>query len=248
MSSGTVTMTATAGGTAVAQQHRGYPFRRYYDPQTGQFINVDPAVDQTAAPYAYVGGDPVNLLDPSGLGIESWFLGTTTEIGNYIANSPVAEPFLSATTDIGNALGGAYYDFASAHPCIAFGISAGVQIAGLFVAPEEVGLEELAAEDAERGGLNLYKWNDITSTRATGWRTGDRMLTVPWEGSAKATWMENASRLRQEMRSGAPIFETYVDQAGNLIPTKGFLNAERNLLLNRGWQYNPTMRAWTPGP
>jgi hypothetical protein len=32
------------------------------------------------------------------------------------------------------------------------------------------------------------------------------------------------------MRSGEPIYETYVDGARNLIPTKGFLNAERDLL------------------
>ena len=41
---------------------------RYYDPGTGQFISVDPAVDQTEAPYAYVSGDPVNGVDPIGLG------------------------------------------------------------------------------------------------------------------------------------------------------------------------------------
>lgn len=102
------------------------------------------------------------------------------------------------------------------------------------------------ASEAERGGLNLFKWRDPTSTTAAGWREGDRMLTVPWKGSPKATWRENASRLRHEMRSGEPIYETYVDRAGNLIPTKGFLNAERNLLTNRGWQYTSRMRAWTP--
>jgi hypothetical protein len=125
--------------------------RRYYDPATGQFLSVDPAVDRTEAPYAYVNGDPVDGIDPLGLGVGSWFLGTTTAIGNYIANSPVAEPFLSVTTDVGNAIGGAYYDFASEHPCIALGISTGLQVAGLFVFPEELGLEGLAAEDG--GGI-----------------------------------------------------------------------------------------------
>jgi hypothetical protein len=104
------------------------------------------------------------------------------------------------------------------------------------------------ASEAERGGLNLFKWNHHTSTTGSGWREGDRMLAVPWKGTPKATWKENASRLRREMRSGDPIYETYADEVGNLIPTKGFLNAERNLLLNRGWQYSPRTRAWTPGP
>jgi hypothetical protein len=48
---------------------------RYYDPATGQFISVDPAVDQTEAPYAYVDGDPVDNTDPLGLGC---FLGICT--------------------------------------------------------------------------------------------------------------------------------------------------------------------------
>jgi hypothetical protein len=42
--------------------------RRYYDPANGQFISVDPAVDQTEQPYAYVKGNAVNSVDPLGLG------------------------------------------------------------------------------------------------------------------------------------------------------------------------------------
>jgi hypothetical protein len=42
--------------------------RRYYDPATGQFISLDPAVDLTEAPYAYVNGDPVDGTDQLGLG------------------------------------------------------------------------------------------------------------------------------------------------------------------------------------
>jgi RHS repeat-associated protein len=45
-----------------------YNIRRYYDPVTGQFISIDPLVDQTEAPYAYVNGDPVDGTDPLGLG------------------------------------------------------------------------------------------------------------------------------------------------------------------------------------
>jgi RHS repeat-associated protein len=40
---------------------------RYYDPGTGQFLSVDPLVDETGQPYAYTGDDPVNGTDPSGL-------------------------------------------------------------------------------------------------------------------------------------------------------------------------------------
>ena len=44
-----------------------YSVRRYYDPATGQFITVDPLVDETAAPYAYADDEPTTLSDPNGL-------------------------------------------------------------------------------------------------------------------------------------------------------------------------------------
>ncbi|HXB48770.1 MAG TPA: RHS repeat-associated core domain-containing protein, partial [Streptosporangiaceae bacterium] len=39
---------------------------RYYDPATGQFLSVDPALALTGTPYQYAGNDPVDLSDPSG--------------------------------------------------------------------------------------------------------------------------------------------------------------------------------------
>jgi hypothetical protein len=43
---------------------------RDYDPATGQFLTVDPAVDSTRQPYAYTGNSPLQLTDPSGL--DAW--------------------------------------------------------------------------------------------------------------------------------------------------------------------------------
>ncbi len=110
---------------------------------------------------------------------------------------------------------------------------------------------------AERGGLNLFRAGpDGLATReaATGWKTGDRMLHLPDQGSAQANWAQNAGRLRQEMRAGEPIFDSYRNSATGLqipagtTPTSGgrFLNAERNLLESRGWQYNPSTGAYHP--
>jgi hypothetical protein len=39
---------------------------RYYDPTTGQFLTVDPLVDQTGDTYVYAGDNPVSSADPSG--------------------------------------------------------------------------------------------------------------------------------------------------------------------------------------
>lgn len=40
---------------------------RYYDPRCSVWLSVDPLVDITNSPYAYVWNDPVNFADPSGL-------------------------------------------------------------------------------------------------------------------------------------------------------------------------------------
>jgi RHS repeat-associated protein len=44
-----------------------YMRARYYDPATGQLISIDPMAGSTRTPYSYVGGDPVNFVDPTGL-------------------------------------------------------------------------------------------------------------------------------------------------------------------------------------
>jgi len=49
-----------------------YLINRYYDPQTGQFTSVDPAVAQTSEPYAYAAGNPVSNTDPLGNWCWTW--------------------------------------------------------------------------------------------------------------------------------------------------------------------------------
>ena len=44
-----------------------YLINRYYDPATGQFTSVDPAIADTLQPYAYAAGNPVTSNDPTGL-------------------------------------------------------------------------------------------------------------------------------------------------------------------------------------
>lgn len=43
---------------------------RYYDPSTQQFLTVDPIVARTEQAYAYAGGSPNTLVDPSGFGYQ----------------------------------------------------------------------------------------------------------------------------------------------------------------------------------
>jgi RHS repeat-associated protein len=61
-----------------------YMRARYYDANIGRFISEDPAGFQGGLNlYAYVGGNPIMLVDPSGLGAEraSTFIGN---IGGYV--------------------------------------------------------------------------------------------------------------------------------------------------------------------
>jgi RHS repeat-associated protein len=73
-----------------------YLVHRYYDPATGQFLTVDRLVDQTEAPYAYVNGDPVDLLDPLGLSIGGWIKSKAsdayhgaTDLNPWSPNNPI---------------------------------------------------------------------------------------------------------------------------------------------------------------
>jgi RHS repeat-associated protein len=72
-----------------------YFINRYYDPTTGQFMNVDPEVAATGQPYAYAGDDPVDAVDPFGL---SWYDPSwLPSVGNDVLNgaagafSPIAK-------------------------------------------------------------------------------------------------------------------------------------------------------------
>ncbi len=78
---------------------------------------------------------------------------------------------------------------------------------------------------------------------------GDHTLLkhLPDLENAKANWMQNSSVLRTEMRKLAPIRDGSVDPiTGRLLNNTGFLRAERNLLQNHGWTYNPVTQTWNP--
>lgn len=55
------------GQYADAESGLLYLRARYYDPVTAQFLTVDPALDLTGDRYGYVGGNPLNDTDPTGL-------------------------------------------------------------------------------------------------------------------------------------------------------------------------------------
>jgi hypothetical protein len=114
---------------------------------------------------------------------------------------------------------------------------------------DPLGLQATGAVEnvSDKGGLNLFKWGSETTTKTSGWKEGDYMLHLPNKGSPKANWAQNSSLLRSEMGKGNPIYDSYRNPVtGERIPTRGFLNAERNLLESRGWRYDQSTGAYHP--
>jgi RHS repeat-associated protein len=56
-----------AGGHRDAESGLYYLIHRSYDPRTGQFLSVDPMLQLSGSAYGYVGGNPLNGIDPNGL-------------------------------------------------------------------------------------------------------------------------------------------------------------------------------------
>lgn len=122
---------------------------------------------------------------------------------------------------------------------------AGARATGLYTGPvSSIGPQ--ANVGGNLGGLNLFKFGSPQATTSSGWRLGDRFLNLPNRGTPQLNWQQNSGFLRQEMRLGSPIYDSYRLGNGNLIQTGGFLNAERSLLQTRGWIYNSSRGAWMP--
>ena len=62
----------------------GYVGARWYDAGTGQFMSLDPKVASTLQPYQYVGNDPLNLTDPTGMCVK--FFGSVCEAIHKVAH------------------------------------------------------------------------------------------------------------------------------------------------------------------
>lgn len=83
---------------------------RDYDPATAQFLQIDPAVDQTQEAYAYASNRPIGLSDPSGLcvlaGDDPLACGMWNSVVQLI--SPAAAGVLATIDCVNSGRGNAY--------------------------------------------------------------------------------------------------------------------------------------------
>lgn len=102
--------------------------------------------------------------------------------------------------------------------------------------------------EAKTGGMNLFKFGSPQAENPDGWKTGDYFLNLPDRGIPKLNWAQNYGALRGEMSTSRAIFDSYRTSNGQLIPARSgsFLNAERYVLMTRGWIYSVQTGAWLP--
>jgi hypothetical protein len=162
---------------------------RFYDPATGQFLTRDPAETITREPYGYVGGNPLNMTDPTGL---CW--GPICTPGEYAQG---ARDLLGVCSD---AVDPSCTSVAEANPAMAQGIvdfSSGVLSFNLITAATNAagwtdtgqyantcsgwyygGQATMFAIDVAAGGGLWRNTQRTVEGRATAWGTKDTVLDL----------------------------------------------------------------------
>jgi RHS repeat-associated protein len=114
-----------------------YAINRHYDPQQGRFTQVDPigmgsvslTSPQTLNLYAYCINDPINYLDPSGLGFISFLKKLFNRVVNALIHAAItaAFTFIFSGGNLGAALAAGVGDFLKelGFPTNGFGVKIG---------------------------------------------------------------------------------------------------------------------------
>jgi len=224
---------------------------RYYHPGFGRFLSVDPAPVDFENPhlfnrYAYANNNPYRYVDPQGELPIFVPLYVIYKVGSfafdaYSTYETVNDPNAS---DAEKAFAVGSFALGTIDPS---GATRAVRVADRVV-DTTIALRqaERVAESALEGRIVIGKLDDLKSVDA-----GERTLLGKLFGdlgSPKANWARNAGALREEMAKGLPIRDASVNpKTGELLRSPGsFLEAERNLLKDRGWNYDPKTTSWVP--
>lgn len=80
---------------------------RYYDPSTGQFLSVDRIIIATRSPYRYVGNNPLNALDVTGLACATFICSGGVGVGGTVgAGAGIAGAQATGSANVGVFTGG----------------------------------------------------------------------------------------------------------------------------------------------
>ncbi|MBI3867402.1 MAG: hypothetical protein HY299_02640 [Verrucomicrobia bacterium] len=211
-----------------------YNLMRDYDPSLGRYIEADPiGLEGGTSVFGYVDGNPLTRADDTGLISWDW---NDVEISALQAWAGFSDSVTFGVSSWARKELGTDY----ADPCLtsyrvgewapyALGgaklLTVGIKAARRFVTKETTTVIGRVPDLQELG-------------------TGEKSLLdrlTPNLGSPKANWQRNSGVIRQEMNRGLPIRDASVgDTSGQ------FLNAERNLLRDRGWNFDANTGYWMP--
>ncbi|MGD8839061.1 MAG: RHS repeat-associated core domain-containing protein [Gammaproteobacteria bacterium] len=212
---------------------------RWYDARQGRFLSADPAPVSLASihsfnRYHYANSNPYKYVDPDG-------------------NSPAPSDIYFFAKDVGNLLVQEIVytaavikgDDAVANLALQAMVSArsdaAISTVGL-VNPVPGTSTALKAAKLSKGGDRLVIGRGKDLAKPGELKPGEFKLEWPSKlPDFKGEWKTNSSLLRQQMRNGKPIRDASPGDKGGL-----FLNAERNLLENRGWKFDDKSNFWTP--
>ena len=121
---GTATTPLLYDGQYQDRESKGlyYMRARYYDPETAQFITLDPAKSITQFSYVYAGSNPINASDPAGSCSWNPFSSDSCELAAPArAASAVGSAVVGGAKAAWNATGGSIVNDLQNHPCIRLG-------------------------------------------------------------------------------------------------------------------------------
>jgi RHS repeat-associated protein len=153
-----------------------YLLARYFNPQSGQFISVDPELSQTNQPYGYASGNPVSVNDPTG----QWACTSTSQTSLFRTCSA----FLSVQQ---------VHNIEFAFGLWGIGVGGSLTAAGFAALKRaaiaqlcEAALEACIIISATIAALILYiNWNDHGHgeyLKVAEWRYALKYLAITWSG------------------------------------------------------------------